>query len=120
MRTVLLIVDDDEDVGAALAKFFQHKSIFSQVLVAADLRSAIGVLRSVAVDAVLCDYNLGDDLTGEHLLASVALMWPHVRRVLHSGMRFSEPVPWAHAVVAKPSDPADLILALVPSLAAAS
>lgn len=55
----LLIVDDLEDVRAALGRYF--KLYFGQVYVAATPAEAEECLREHHPDYLLCDYWLGDD-----------------------------------------------------------
>lgn len=60
MRHTVLIVDDDPQFLAAVARLVRRTFPDCYAITAESASRAIAVLSSVLVDLVVCDYNLGD------------------------------------------------------------
>lgn len=124
---LLLIVDDEADIRESLDMYIEEALAGEvDVACAADSTSALELLtaRQEAAPIIVTDYNMGPaSLNGIDLLAEIERRWPASRRLLMSGYSLQDlagasfsPV---HEYFPKPFDPADLVAAVRPSLAAA-
>jgi DNA-binding NtrC family response regulator len=78
----VLVVDDDPDMLDALEMWLAREH---EVLRATGLKDAMALLAEERTpDVILTDYDLGRH-TGDELLAWVAVQYPQVRRILHTG-----------------------------------
>lgn len=78
----VLVVDDELLVGRALTRAMRSVADVTHAINAVE---ALRLLEAHEFDVVLSDYSMpGRD--GLSLLEEVARRWPHVRRVLHSGV----------------------------------
>lgn len=117
----VLVVDDEAMVARAVSRML---GAAADVTVALGADDAVALLDARAFDVVVSDYAMpGRD--GLSLLGEVAERWPHVRRVLHSGVVSGDEVVWAsksrlvHQVIAKPAARETLLQAVSAGAAAA-
>jgi DNA-binding NtrC family response regulator len=99
----VLVVDDDSDMLDALEMWLGREH---DVLRATSVKDAMALIAEVAPpDVILTDYDLGRG-TGDELLAWVAVQYPQMRRILHTGTpreRLDGAAALAHRVVKKGS-----------------
>jgi CheY-like chemotaxis protein len=82
-RRRVLIVEDDPDLGEALAQVIA--SAHEVVAVESNTLDALGMLAERIVDVLVADYQLSDGTTGLVLFDRVRAVWPTVRRILFTG-----------------------------------
>lgn len=108
-RMSILLVEDDLNVARATRRLLGRDH---DVSVAHSVSEAVAALAARSYEAVISDFNLGDD-TGDVVLAYAAAVHPEARRVLYSGSAdCGRAVGLAHAVVDKPATLAELVAAL--------
>jgi len=83
----ILVVDDEEDVLALLARFFRKKGY--EVLAAEDAEEALGLLEKHRIDAVLLDIEL-PGMSGVEALGRIRASWPDLPVVMISGQQDEE------------------------------
>jgi DNA-binding NtrC family response regulator len=77
----LLICDDDDVTRAALRRAFRGHHVTE----AATVAEGLAALRVARFDAVLSDFDFGDDVDGLQFLRRVRQGWPATLRVLITG-----------------------------------
>jgi response regulator RpfG family c-di-GMP phosphodiesterase len=109
-RPVLLLVDDEERILAALRRTLRREGF--EILCAESPASALALLEERAVDVILSDHKM-PGMSGLALLARAARLRPGAARLLITG--WPEEVPPAElarvgvaALVPKPWDDAEL------------
>jgi DNA-binding NtrC family response regulator len=81
----VLVVDDDADVAETMAYMLQKRGF--RVLTAANAATAVEICREqgTAIDALVADLSLPDDLQGD-FARRIAALHPHIKVVFVTGI----------------------------------
>lgn len=115
----ILIVDDDKDICALLAKFLSRHGFETEI--AFNGKSAIKTLRQKGADLVLCDFKL-PDYTGIEILQKIKIIDPRIQVIIITGyadvrIAVDSVKKGAYDYVTKPLHPDEILLMINEALA---